>query len=116
MARPVPEGPDFRVEVAERDGGAVVALAGDLDLATATDAAAVIRERLARGPVLLDLRDLRFIDSSGVHMLDDLLRDAEREGWTLRVAPAMRVGVRRGLELTGLLEALPFEDAQEGSP
>jgi anti-anti-sigma factor len=114
MARPVPERPSFQVDVTERDGSTVVALAGDLDLATTADAGAAIRAALARGPVLLDLRALVFMDSSGAHLLDGLVRDAAREGWTLRVDPEVGMGVRRALEITGLLDVLPFEGAEGG--
>ncbi len=112
MARPVPEQPSFDIDVTERDGATVVALAGALHRAPAGDAGAAIRAALARGPVLLDLRELGFLDSSGAHMLDGLVRDAAHEGWTLRVAPELATGVRRALEITGLLEALPFEGAE----
>ena len=43
----------------------------------------------------------------------ELLRDAARERWTLSLRPELRIGVRRGLEITGLLDVLPFEDEDE---
>jgi len=116
VSRQAPQEPRFHVAVRDEGGGAVVALAGELDLATVADAAAAIREPLARGRVRLDLRELEFMDSSGVHMLDAVLRDADREGWTLHVDPAMRPPVRRLLEITGLLGVLPFADTARGAP
>jgi anti-anti-sigma factor len=88
----------------------VMAVDGELDMATVDEFTASLREGLAAGPVLLDLRALAFMDSSGVRALDAVLRDAEGEGWKLTILPEMRANVRQLLTLTGLIAILPFED------
>ena len=82
--------------------GVVLALGGELDLATV----AVLQEELeraipGRGAVVIDLSGLRFIDSSGL----DVLMQAERElyAWGGRLVLVRETpAVRRIFELTGL--------------
>jgi len=107
---PVPELPDFRLTVARAGERTVVAAAGEMDLVTAGDFDTTVREHLAAGPVLLDLRELSFMDSSGVRALDALLRDVDRQGWSLAVHPDLHGNVRQILEITGMLSSLPMED------
>lgn len=108
--RGIPEPPDLHVSAHRGDGLTTLAVAGEMDVATADDFAATVREHLADGPVMLELRELSFMDSSGVRALDGLLRDVEREGWSLQIRSDLTENVRRLLSLTGLLDALPLRD------
>jgi anti-sigma B factor antagonist len=59
------------------------------------------------GHVIIDLRGLTFMDSSGVDLLAALATQAKRDGWQLSLiqgAPA----IRRVFALTGALSQLPF--------
>jgi anti-anti-sigma factor len=96
---------------ADRDGSAVtVALAGELDLV----AAGPVREALtcamreARPRLIVDLSELTFIDSSGLHVLLAVHRLCREAGLTLTIRPAPP-NVQRVFELTGLVGRLPFE-------
>ena len=110
MAGPMPEPPELRVTASRSDGLTHVAVAGEMDVATADDFGAVLRRHLADAPVLLDLRELTFMDSCGVRALDALVRDADSEGWTLAIRSDLHRNVRRVLAITGLLETLPLQD------
>jgi anti-anti-sigma factor len=70
-------GSDFSFETTERDGEYRVALLGDCDLASEARLDAALDEVQSRGPVrlVIDLRGLRFIDSSGLRVI---LRARER--------------------------------------
>jgi anti-sigma B factor antagonist len=58
---------------------AVVRVVGELDMATAPLLQRTLLEACGRaGTVLLDLRDLTFIDSSGLHVVIDATREAEQ--------------------------------------
>jgi anti-sigma B factor antagonist len=103
----------LRLTVAGGSGERTVAAVGELDLATADAFAAALRDHLAGGPVLLDLREVSFMDSSGVRVLDALLRDVAREGWSLAVRPEMQNSVRMVLEMTGMIDALPLRESSE---
>jgi anti-sigma B factor antagonist len=89
-----------------------VAVTGEIDLATADGMGEAVRAHLRSGPVLLDLAGVTFMDSSGVRVLDALLREVTEEGWDLRVAPTLTEAVVQVLELTGMRAQLPFDDEQ----
>jgi anti-anti-sigma factor len=60
----------FSISTSDSDGRAVVTVRGELDLATAPELETVVLGRLDAGQeVVLDLRDLQFMDSSGLRVL-----------------------------------------------
>jgi len=62
-------------------GAAWVQVAGELDLATAQQFRQVLGEaQQAARMVVLDLRELSFIDSSGIHVILDAAHDARQTG------------------------------------
>jgi len=89
--------------------GVVVAVAGELDIATASEFEATLLEQLAEGPVRLDMRGLSFMDSSGIRVLDAILRDLPVIGSPLVIEPILQPAVRQIIELTGMADALPFD-------
>jgi anti-anti-sigma factor len=103
-----------RIESSTRADRTVVAITGEIDLATADAMGDAVREQLRTAPVLLDLSRVEFMDSSGVRVLDTLLREVDAEGWDLLVVPTLTPAVAQVLELTGMRDQLPFDDA-EGS-
>jgi anti-sigma B factor antagonist len=110
------ESAEFSVSVDRSARPAIATVAGELDLATADRFVAAISEALIAGPVLLDLAGLTFMDSSGVRALDDLLREVERERWTLSIRSLFAPNVRQVMEITGMLDALPFEATSAAVP
>jgi anti-sigma B factor antagonist len=107
--RPVPDGPTFRVDVSAGPGGrSTVAVSGEIDIATAAEFARRVRDELRGAPVLVDLSEVTFMDSSGVRAIDVLLREREREGWDLLFAHGMGEAVTQVLEITGLSGVLPM--------
>ena len=70
------------------DGRALMALQGELDLATIGEAQAALAElerRSAAKTVIIDLRTLRFLDSTGLHFLVDADARARGRGGRLLV-------------------------------
>ncbi len=67
-----------------------------------------VREELVLAPVLLDLRGVAFMDSSGLRALDALVRHGHETAGVLRIAPELSDGVLQVLELTGMMEILPL--------
>ncbi|MEA2138330.1 MAG: hypothetical protein QOG56_1480 [Solirubrobacteraceae bacterium] len=110
MAAAIPEPPELRLTATRSDGTTHLAVAGEIDMATVDEFSAAVREHLAATPVLLDMRELTFMDSSGVRALDALLRDAESAGWAFAIRSDMHRNVRRVLAMTGVLETLPLQD------
>jgi anti-sigma B factor antagonist len=109
----------FAVEVQRRKHVTIVQPRGELDLATAetlrSTLDAAIAETLSVGldgmengaRLVLDLRGLSFIDSTGLHLLVALDQRAQRDGFQLTLlAPAAPID--RAIQVCGLDQTLPF--------
>jgi anti-anti-sigma factor len=93
---------ELRIEVPE--AGVVVA-AGDVDLASAPTLVDAVLARLEdAGHARLDLSGVTFLDSSGIHALIRLARAGD-----VTISSDLRPAVRKVLEVSGLLGALPFD-------
>jgi anti-anti-sigma factor len=91
--------------VTDDDGGhLLVSVHGELDLATAPELEAVLFGALERGGrVLVDLRDLAFMDSSGVRAIVAAHTRAEGDGQRFAVVrPRAETEVARIIEVSGL--------------
>jgi anti-sigma B factor antagonist len=97
--------------VPERDHVRVVP-SGELDLTTTPLLDESIRELRQSGfhHVILDLRDLEFIDSSGLRLILDLDAVARADSLKLDVI-AGRPEIQRVFEIAGVLDALPFSSS-----
>jgi anti-sigma B factor antagonist len=104
--------PTFSVDVTTDDGWTTVAVAGELDLATADELSDAVRTGLASGAVRLDLRDVTFMDSAGVRALNTALRESAARGRELQVSDGLQPAVLQLLEMTGMLGLLPMEDGR----
>lgn len=91
------------------DEVAIVSLAGELDLAVLSTAAAAIDDAFAAGAqrLVLDLQKLEFLDSSGIALLS---RVAARDvpACDVLVIPSDSPGVSRVLAVTGIDSQLRF--------
>ncbi len=100
--------PHIELDVRPETGGrTTIVVSGEVDIASSRELRDALTEHLAAGPVLLDLREVTFMDSSGVAALDRALRDTE--GAQLALCSPLHANVRQILELTGVLGVLPFE-------
>jgi anti-anti-sigma factor len=104
--------PAFSVTVARGVEQTMISVSGEVDIATVGEFVSAARAQLAEGPVLLDLHDVSFMDSSGLRALIGLLRECEQEGWTLFIGRDLHRNVRQLLEMTGMLGALPVQEQQ----
>jgi anti-sigma B factor antagonist len=105
----------FAVDVRHAEGRSVVALTGELDLATAPE----LRERLGllseggENQITLDLAHLDFVDSTGLSVFVMAFNRAQAGGGSLIIRnpslPVMRI-----FEITGLTSV--FTIANEGEP
>jgi anti-sigma B factor antagonist len=96
---------DVRLE-AERDRLLVVPR-GEIDLVTAARLEAAVLEQFGSGfgHVVADLREVTFIDSSGIRTLWQAHQRAERDGVRLSVIPGDG-SVWRAMRMTGLLDRM----------
>jgi anti-anti-sigma factor len=105
--------PIFSLSVSEAAGGkSVVAVAGELDVATAPQLLSAVALLAQRGTsaIAIDLSALTFIDSSGINALRTAVRAANTRGvGAILAAPSERV--RQVFELVKLGEILPLEQS-----
>jgi stage II sporulation protein AA (anti-sigma F factor antagonist) len=102
-----------RLDVREEPAGTTlfVSVSGELDMNTVD----VLDEHVARQPIdpynalTVDLRELMFMDSSGLKFLIELHERALRDGWTLRLLTPNHEAATLVLEATGAATALPFD-------
>jgi anti-sigma B factor antagonist len=95
----------FSMMIAEsKDGGAVVTMLGELDLASAPELRKILGEALAYGGrVEVDMRACGFVDSMGIAALVGAARQLAEDGQVLHIKGAQD-RVRQIFELAGLLE------------
>ena len=99
------------VRTSKNDETHTIALCGELDLANASTAESALEESLEGGrQVVVDMRELEFIDSTGIALLVAALGRGGTEP-RVRFIPSTSPAVTRVLELTGLAERLPLADA-----
>jgi anti-sigma B factor antagonist len=97
------------------DGAQVLALTGELDVQNAeTLAAEIAKTKVGDGGGLtIDLRELAFIDSTGIALLVSVFRRFNAGGDRLQLIPSRSDSVRRVMELTGLDRTLPFAEQRQ---
>jgi anti-anti-sigma factor len=91
----------------------IVRAAGEVDLATVPDLEAPLVEVLSSGftQIVVDLRAVTFMDSTGLHLLTSVWRRARDAGVALSFDVDPQGPVQRVLELTGLAALLPLSSA-----
>src|SRR6058998_3138170 len=110
---PVAAPGNFDVASDRQDGALVVAPRGEIDLATVDLLRDAVERALQPGEdVVLDLREVGFMDTSGLRYVLELNDRAEREAFSLRVVRGPRA-VQRVFEVSGLERGLPFVDDPE---
>jgi anti-anti-sigma factor len=99
----------FRIDVRQEADGVRICPAGEIDVATIGR----LRERLDEAMVpgvsrlILDLRDVTFIDSTALHLALDADARAARNGTAFSII-AGPPAVQRTFEVAGMSERLPF--------
>ncbi len=88
-----------------------VVVSGELDLAAAPQLDDALRQALAAADdIVLDLSNVRFIDSTGLYTIVGAVREAETSGITLRIRSTLRPQVARLFEIVGMAHTLPLVD------
>jgi anti-anti-sigma factor len=106
------EQPPFAIEVDEQAGRTVLNLIGELDLATVGELESAIGDRLRAGQhVIVDLRSLEFMDSSGVRALvAGHAAAADCDGSLVIVRAPRGTEVDRVIDVSGIATALGMVD------
>ena len=101
----------FELTVTRRAEDVVLILRGELDLAAKEQYEQELEKLEDEGleSLIVDLRALRFIDSTGIKLLLRTLRDSEENGFTVTFVQGTGQ-VPELLEVTGVAEQLPLVD------
>ncbi len=99
----------MHIDVVESDTSLILKVEGDLDLATAP----LLNEHLERAAgsdattIVVDLDEVTFIDSSGLHVLVRQFAGSRSNGGRIRLTKGSEQ-VQQLFRLTGVLDRLPF--------
>lgn len=95
--------PAFSVDTRPDGGRVVVSVTGEIDRATIGAVAQALDELRAAGwkNVVLDLRAVTFMDSSGLAVMIDCDRAAREDGWAFAIVGGSP-SVARVLEIAGM--------------
>ena len=101
----------FAVTIEEQEGAIRVALSGELDISTAQQLEDDLKRVEAQRPelIVLDLRDLAFMDSTGLRLLILADQRAKEEGRRVAIGRGNEM-IQRVLHLTRLDERLEIVD------
>ena len=104
--------PSFDLRVERNGGSAHIAPCGELDIATTPELEQALADATADGvdEIVLDLRELSFMDSTGLRALAQANSRAEAAGVSLSIIRGPRQ-IERVLEISGLGSLLPLVDA-----
>ena len=107
----------FEVSVSELNGGIhSISVRGELDLSTAPDLERPLEEALERGegPILVDLSECQFIDSTGIALIVRALQRLEGgDGGRTLVVCSYNDQVRRVLDITGIEASIPVHRTRD---
>jgi anti-sigma B factor antagonist len=104
------------VTTARSDAGGRISVAGEVDCSTAPQLTASLESLLSAAPaeVVVDLTEVTFLDSAGLHALVTAHARAAGQGTRLRVLVATRA-VERPIQVTGLWDVLRVEKVRPGA-
>jgi anti-anti-sigma factor len=107
---------NFDVATHRQGAALIVAPRGEIDLATVGIVReAVERDRAAGEDLVLDLREVGFMDTSGLRYVLELVDSASRDGSSVRLVRGPSA-VQRVFAVSGLEPRLPFVDDPEAEP
>jgi anti-sigma B factor antagonist len=104
----------FRLEVREAGAATVIAVSGELDLASSPALQEELERATASGTpmLIIDLRELDFMDSTGLSVLVRAHQRIEEQGRQLAMVRGPQQ-VQRLLSLTGVADRLTLVDTPE---
>jgi anti-anti-sigma factor len=101
----------FRIDVEPLRDAVRVCPTGELDIATVGVLREQVEDLIATGfeRLVLDLGELTYFDSTGIHLVLDLVQGSRADGWQLAVVDGTDP-VRRAFGVAGLRGVVPFVD------
>jgi anti-anti-sigma factor len=100
----------FSIEETEHHGRSRLVLTGELDLGSAPELEAALTRLCEAGvsEIEIDLREVDFIDSTGLRAILIAKDTCAKEGIEFFLVPSRRESQHKLFEITGLLNVLPW--------
>lgn len=111
MVRPA----EFEIKQRAEGSDVTLSLQGELDMRTVEQLSGRLEQHLDKGAknVTLDLRELAFMDSSGLRLLIELYDRSRLEDWRLTLVCPEQEAALLVIRSTGADKALPFVRADQ---
>jgi anti-sigma B factor antagonist len=115
--RPLAGAPHFAADSSSEAGVRLIALTGELDLASAPKLERELEAALAtaNGPIVVDLSDLQFMDSTGLRTLIAGQRGASHQQRPFAVARRANSFIARVFEVAGADRAFDLHDSRDAA-
>jgi anti-sigma B factor antagonist len=106
---------DVRFEMIE--GGVVARLTGEIDMSNADEIGSAVRHMMSNQALglVMDLSDVDYFDSAGIHLIYDLRESLRVRGQQLRLVVPEQSAARDTLSLAGVLGALHVDTTVEAA-
>jgi len=103
----------MKTETREQTAATIVDVSGDIDMGTSPGLRKTLLESLKQTPrLVINLREVRYIDSSGIASLVEVLKEARNKQKRL-VLFGLTAAVREVLQLTRLTKIFDIRDTEE---
>jgi anti-sigma B factor antagonist len=103
----------MKTTIRERPGTTIVDVAGDIDMATSPSLRRTLLELLKKIPrLVVNLRDVQYVDSSGIASLVEVLKEARDEKKRF-ILFGLNPAVREALQLMRLTKIFEILDTEE---
>jgi anti-sigma B factor antagonist len=95
----------------------VARLVGDVDMSNATDIGTALDRAIGndKHALVIDLADVDYFDSAGIHLVYDLRERLQMRGLRLRIVVPPACRARGALQLAGVLGALDVDDTLDAA-
>ncbi len=101
------------ISTREKTDATIVDVSGDIDMGTSPGLRKTLLESLKKTPrLVVNLREVRYIDSSGIASLVEVLKEARNKGKRL-VLFGLNTAVREVLQLTRLTKIFEIRETEE---
>ncbi|MGH9401271.1 MAG: STAS domain-containing protein [Terriglobia bacterium] len=105
----------MKTAIRERSGTTIVDVTGDIDMGTSPNLRKALLESLKETPrLVVNLREVRYVDSSGIASLVEVLKEARKTGKRL-VLIGLNAAVHEVLQLTRLTKIFEIRETEEAA-
>jgi len=112
----MPEEADMQINLEEKNGISILRITGDIDINTSPDMKKFFDEGIGKdkSKVVIDLKDVGYVDSSGLATLVEILKSMRAYGGALKLS-GLSSKVKGLFEITKLDKLFDIKDGEEAA-